>query len=288
VLPGTFTIIARDSATDQLGIAVQSKYLAVGATVPAARAGVGAVATQAWSNPTYGPRGLALLAEGHAPGDVVATLIADDAERSVRQVAVMDWQGRVEVHTGKHCFPWAGSRVDAKLACLGNVLAGPAVVDAMAERFSASEGEFAQRLIDALRAGQDAGGDWRGQESAALLVVRPKADYKHLTDKYIDLRVDRHDDPIEELHELLRLHRDRFRWHEGTTVAVSMDVAMILQVALGVLGYDPGPLTRAWNAQTESALRRFCADRGLSTEGLDTGRIAVRTFETIRRTYATL
>ena len=288
MLPGTFTIIARDPSTEQLGIAVQSKYLAVGATVPAAKAGIGAVATQAWSNPTYGPRGLALLAEGQAPGDVVATLVAADPERSVRQVAVMDWQGRVDVYTGKHCFPWAGSRIDTNVACLGNVLAGPAVVEAMAERYTASEGEFAQRLVDALRAGQEAGGDWRGRESAALLVVRPKADYKGLTDKYIDLRVDRHEDPIDELQQLLLLHRDRFRWHEGATVAVSLDVAMILQVALGVLGYDPGPLTRTWNAQTESAVRRFCADRGLPTEGLDAGRIAVHTFETIRRAYATL
>jgi len=286
VLAGTFTILARDPESDQLGLAVQSKFLAVGAAVPSGRAGVGVVASQAWSNPTYGPRALALLAEGRSPQETVAQLVSDDDERNVRQVGVMDAQGRSAVHTGRHCFPWAGSVEDQDLACLGNVLAGPEVVEAMAERYRRTRGEFGDRLLDALRAGQAAGGDRRGREAAAMVIVRPRADYKRLSDTYVNLRVDNHRDPIEELGRLLGLHRERFRWHEQQDLALAGDVAMILQVALGVLGYRSAPPYGPWDQSDDAALRRFCRDEGVSTTGLDAGRIAVQTFEAVRRRYA--
>jgi uncharacterized Ntn-hydrolase superfamily protein len=286
VLGGTFTILARDPGSGQLGVAVQSRFLAVGAAVPAARAGVGAVATQAWSNPTYGTRALASLEAGLSPDAVVRRLIEDDEERNVRQVGVLDASGRAAVHTGRNCFPWAGSVQDDDLACLGNVLAGPQVVEAMADAFRKTAGEFDARLLAALYAGQAAGGDWRGREAAAMLVVRPRADYKRLSDTYINLRVDHHAEPIEELGRLLDLHRQRFRWHEQRELAIAGDVAMILRVALSVLGYLPGPVTAPWDAAATSALRRFCSDEGANTEGVEAGRISVQAFEAVRRRYA--
>lgn len=286
MLGGTFTILARDPGSGQLGLAVQSKFLAVGAAVPAARAEIGIVASQAWSNPTYGSRALAHLEAGLSPQETVDRLVEDDEERNVRQLGVLDAAGRAAVHTGRHCFPWAGSVRDDNMACLGNVLAGPQVVEAMAEAFRRSPGEFDARLLEALRAGQAAGGDWRGREAAAMLVVRPRADYKRLSDTYINLRVDHHAEPIEELGRLLELHRQRFRWHEQRDLPIDADVAMILRVALTVLGYLPGPAGGPWDEAAADALARFCRDAGASTEGLDAGRIPVPTFEAVRRRYA--
>lgn len=286
VLGGTFTILARDPDTGQLGLAVQSKYLAVGAGVPAARAGVGIVASQAWSNPTYGSRALAYLEGGMTPQAAVRRLVEDDEERNVRQVGVLDAAGRSAVHTGRHCFPWAGSVEDENVACLGNMLTGPQVVEAMADAFRTTRAAFDARLLDALRAGQAAGGDWRGREAAAMLVVRPRADYKRLSDTYINLRVDHHREPIEELGRLLDLHRERFRWHEQHALPIAGDVAVILRVALTVLGYLPGPVTQPWDGAAAAALGRFCRDAGISGEGIEDGRILVQTFEVVRRRYA--
>ena len=204
----TFSIVAADPRTGELGVAVQSRFLAVGAVVPWAQAGVGAVATQALANTTYGPEGLKLLAAGKSPDDVVKTLTEKDAERAVRQLGVVSADGRAATFTGAECNAWAGGRIGKNFAVQGNILAGEEVVHAMAASFEKSEGkELAQRLIDALAAGQLAGGDKRGMQSAALLVVREGWGYAGLNDRYRDLRVDDHAAPISELQRLYDLHK---------------------------------------------------------------------------------
>src|SRR4051812_8232864 len=209
-LIATFSIVARDPATGELGVAVQSRVIAVGAIVPYAKAGVGAIATQAWGNPTYGPEGLRLLAEGRAPEEVIKTLTSGDAERDERQVGVLAADGRAANFTGAGCIEWAGGRTGKDYAVQGNLLAGAAVVKAMAESFESSQGDFGTRLLDALEAGQRAGGDKRGMQSAALLIVHAGWGYGGLTDRYRDLRVDDHSKPIEELRRIYELHRRTF------------------------------------------------------------------------------
>jgi len=207
----TFSIAAFDPRTGDLGVAVQSKFLAVGTVVPWARAGVGAVATQAWANPAFGPEGLALLADGSSAEETVRALVDADEGRERRQVGVVDAGGQAASYTGKGCFPWAGGVEGDGFCCQGNILAGEAVVKDMAAAFTrareAGEGELADWLVAALRAGQAAGGDRRGRQSAALLVVREGAGYGG-TDRYVDLRVDDHATPIEELARLLELHKE--------------------------------------------------------------------------------
>lgn len=206
----TFSIVGLDPETGEIGVAVQSKFVAVGAVVPVAKAGVGAVATQAWANTGYGPRALDLMAEGKSPAEALAEVTAVDPHRARRQVGLLDARGRAATFTGNRCFAWAGGRVGENFVCQGNILAGEAVVDAMAEAFRASEGELGDRLIAALQAGQEAGGDVRGQQSAALLVVREGWGYGGQSDRYRDLRVDDHPSPIAELKRLHDVHRGIF------------------------------------------------------------------------------
>ncbi len=198
----TFSIVAWDQATGDLGIAVESKFFAVGAVVPWARAGVGAVATQAFANTTFGPRGLALLAAGMSPATVVDSLLGGDDGRDHRQVGIVDARGRSAAATGPKCQVWAGHRTGPGYAIQGNILTGEDVVAAMEKAFLAGEGHLGGRLLAALEAGQEAGGDSRGQQSAALLIVRAKAGYGGFNDRYCDLRVDDHAAPISELRRL--------------------------------------------------------------------------------------
>jgi uncharacterized Ntn-hydrolase superfamily protein len=202
----TFSIVAVDVEANEAGVAVQSKFLAAGAVVPWARGEVGAVATQALADVTFGPRGLDLLAEGLEPQAVLDRLLDGDAQREQRQVGVVDGAGRAASFTGAGCFDWAGGAAGDAYACQGNILASADVVPAMAEAFQAARGPLAERLVEALRAGQRAGGDRRGQEAAGLVVARPGGGYGGNHDRYIDLRVDHHDRPIEELAKLLDLH----------------------------------------------------------------------------------
>jgi len=206
----TFSIVARDPQTGDYGVAVQSRYFAVGDVVPHAEAKVGAVATQARGNLLYGPQGLALLGKGIAAEQVVQRLLAPDQLRDERQVGVVDQVGRAASYTGDKCLAWAGGRTGASYAVQGNLLVGPQVVDAIATAFEAAPGDFATRLVYALAAGQAAGGDARGRQSAALLVVREKGGYLGLTDRYIDLHVEDHPTPIRELARLLRIRQAQF------------------------------------------------------------------------------
>lgn len=235
----TFSIVARDPATGDLGIAVASKFLAVGAVVPWARAGVGAVATQAHANVAYGPEGLRLLATGLAAPDVLARLLADDTGADVRQCGLVDAQGRAAAHTGVDCMAWAGHEVGEGFACQGNILSGPEVVAALARTYQSNAGEsFPARLLVALAAGEAAGGDRRGRQSAALYVVRERGGYGGGNDRWIDLRVDDHPTPIAELRRLLDLHRLYFR-HGDTPGAIPLAGETRREVAahLATLGY---------------------------------------------------
>ncbi len=205
----TFSIVARDPHTGELGVAVQSRFLAVGAVVPWAKAGVGAIATQSLANTAYGPEGLKLLAAGVAPQDAVKQLTDADPQRSVRQFGIVSAEGKSATFTGSECLEWAGGRAGENFAAQGNILARAAVIDAMAESFEKSTGSgraLGQRLIDALAAGQAVGGDRRGMQSAALLVVHQGWGYAGLNERYRDLRVDDHAEPIRELQRLYDLH----------------------------------------------------------------------------------
>jgi len=207
----TFSIVAFDPDTGELGVAVQSKFIAVGAVVPWAAAEVGAIATQSWANTTYGPAGLKLLKAGSAPQEVLEKLLAADRGREQRQVGIVDAKGRAATFTGKRCLPWAGGKTGENYCVQGNILAGPGVVDAMAKAFEAGRGDLGERMIAALSAGQQAGGDKRGKQSAALLIVRKGAGYSGFNDRYRDLRVDDHGEPIKELLRIYRLHKRIFR-----------------------------------------------------------------------------
>ena len=205
-LVSTFSIVGFDLETEALGVAVQSKFLAVGAIVPWARAGVGAVATQALANYNYGPRGLDLMERGKTAQETLETLISTDDEREQRQAGVVDAEGRAATFTGDECFEWAGGMTGENYAAQGNILVGRETVAAMARTFEEAGGDLASRLLAALDAGQEAGGDSRGRQSAALLVVREDGGYGGDNDRVLDLRVDDHPEPIRELIRLRDLH----------------------------------------------------------------------------------
>ncbi len=202
----TYSIVACDLEAGQWGVAVQSKFLAVGSVVPWAEPGAGAVATQSYANPRYGPDGLALLRKGRSAQDVVDELTRADEGRDQRQVGVVDARGTAAAFTGSGCHDWAGGRTGAGYAAQGNILVSGETVDELAGTFESTSGPLAERLLAALAAAQEAGGDRRGQQSASLLVVERDGGYAGLSDVLVDLRVDDHERPIEELRRLHELH----------------------------------------------------------------------------------
>lgn len=208
----TFSIVAADPARQEVGVAVQSKFLAVGSLVPWAEAGVGAVATQAFVDATIGPRGLDLLRSGTAPEDCIPTLTGSDALREQRQFGLVSADGRAASFTGSECFDHASSIVGDGFAAQGNVLAGRGVVESLAAGFQEDpDAPLADRLLRALELAQEAGGDRRGQQSAAVLVLRPNGGYGGNHDRLLDLRVDDHSHPIQELRRIYGLHRFYFQ-----------------------------------------------------------------------------
>jgi uncharacterized Ntn-hydrolase superfamily protein len=237
----TFSIVALDPATGDLAVAVQSKFLAVGAVVPWARAGVGAIATQAFANVAYGPDGLAALARGASPTEALAELVAPDALREERQAGIVDATGRAASHTGRHCFRWAGGRTGDGFAAQGNILAGAAVVDALVDRFAAGGVPFPELLVACLAEADAAGGDRRGRQSAALLVVREGGGYGGGNDRWIDLHVEDHPDPIGELGRVLALQRLYFdRPTPAELQPLDAALAAELRTRLASLGVGPG------------------------------------------------
>jgi uncharacterized Ntn-hydrolase superfamily protein len=237
----TFSIVAFDPGTDSLGVAVQSKFLAVGSVVPWARAGVGAVATQAMANYNYGPRGLDLMSRGNSAEQTVEALTTADKDSEHRQVGVVDGRGRVSTFTGSECFDWAGGVTGQYYAAQGNILVGKETVEAMASAYEGTEGDLATRLLGALDAGQEAGGDSRGKQSAALLVVREGGGYGGDNDRVVDLRVDDHPEPIRELIRIRDLHTLYFgETRPEDVIAVDGDVRAEVADALLYAGYLEG------------------------------------------------
>ena len=254
---GTFSIVAADARTGQLGVAVQSKFPTVGAIVPAARAGAGAVATQALGNVKWKKEALDLMASGVPVEEVLKRLVAADPQRDERQLGLVDSKGKAASWTGKRCPDFAGSIVGDGFAVQGNILVGRATIEAMARAYQAavtSGKPLAERLLLALEAGQAAGGDRRGQESAALVVVRPGGGYLGGDDTWVDLRVDDSPAPIAELR---RLYTDVHQYYFGdTTELVKVDAALAkeLQGSLTVLGFYKGPANGLFDAATRLAL----------------------------------
>jgi uncharacterized Ntn-hydrolase superfamily protein len=255
----TYSIVACDLDAGQWGVAVQSKFLAVGSVVPWAEPHVGAIATQSYANPRYGPDGLALLRQGSSAEEVIEALTAADEGRAERQVGIVDGQGRAATFTGNGCHDWAGGRTGDGYAAQGNILVSGETVDALAVTFEENGHlALAERLIECLAAAQAAGGDRRGQQSASLLVVERDAGYAKLSDTLVDLRVDDHEHPIVELRRLYGLHNELF----GITppedwVTVDEALGAELRDRLDKLGYE-GELEQAFNdwAGTENLEER--------------------------------
>jgi uncharacterized Ntn-hydrolase superfamily protein len=256
----TYSIVACDLEAGQWGVAVQSKFLSVGSVVPWAEAQVGAVATQAYANPRYGPQGLEKLRAGKSAQEVVDELTGADDGRSKRQLGVVDAQGGSATFTGEECLDWAGGRTGEGYAAQGNILVSAETVDALAETFEGSaEAPLAERLLDCLAAAQAAGGDSRGQQSASLLVVEREGGYAKLSDLLVDLRVDDHERPIEELCRIYELHKEiyvatpREKW-----IDVDDALASEMRERLGKLGYE-GELEDAFSrwAGTENLEERI-------------------------------
>jgi uncharacterized Ntn-hydrolase superfamily protein len=203
----TFSIIGYDPIEKEWGIAVQSKFLGVGVVVPWAKAGAGAVATQSYANTSYGPKALSLMSQGKSAQETLELLLADDSEKEMRQVGLIDAAGNAATFTGKECYDWAGGVTGKHFAAQGNILVDERTVEAMASVFTKAEGTLAERLLAALDAGQEAGGDRRGKQSAALYVVKEKGGYGGFNDRFVDLRVDEHPDPIKELIRIYQLQQ---------------------------------------------------------------------------------
>jgi uncharacterized Ntn-hydrolase superfamily protein len=255
----TYSIAACDLDAGQWGVATQSKFLAVGSVVTWAEPGVGAIATQAYANPQYGPEGLRLLRGGLGAQEVMENLVFEDDGREQRQLGIVDGRGVGASYTGSECMAWAGGTTGPGFAAQGNILVSSDTVDALAGSFMSSAGApLADRLLDALDAAQAAGGDRRGQQSAALLVVERDGGYAGLSDSVVDLRVDDHEAPLEELRRIYDQHRLLFgKTPPGEWVDVDDELATELRERLARLGYD-GPLGEAFDtwAGTENLEER--------------------------------
>ena len=293
---GTFSIVACEPETASWGIAVQSKFPAVGAVVPWAIAGVGAVATQADANTDYATEGLKRLATGASASDVVRALTSADPGKDTRQVGVVDAKGGAAAFTGTKCMDWAGHEVGDGFACQGNILFGPNVVRAMARSYRSTGGDIADRLLAALAAGQREGGDRRGMQSAALLIVRKGGGYGGRDDRWVDLRVDDHPSPIEELKRVFQMYDLTMLSREdpASLRPIEGELAASVQHDLGVLGYYSGRLTGSWDPTSQAAFVRFLHEHNFENKERSDGTVwpsivaylrAQASAETARRTH---
>jgi uncharacterized Ntn-hydrolase superfamily protein len=266
--PSTYSIVGADPEARECGAAVQSKFLAVGAFVPWARGGVGAVATQAFAEITYGIRGLDLLESGLSPEEAIDQLTAGDEMRSHRQIGIVAADGASASYTGDHCFEHALGVTGDGFAAQGNILSNPDVPEAMAAMFGDTQGALAQRLLAALEAGEAAGGEKRGMESAALLVVKPGAGYGGNHDRWLDLRVDHSESPIEDLRRLLDLHTLYFgRTEEGDLIEFDGVLKAEIQGVLDTLGWED------WTEPLEDRLQSWLGWHNLEERWVGTERI---------------
>lgn len=261
----TFSIVAYDSNRQEWGVAVQSKFLACAAVVSWARAGAGAVATQSYANVTYGTEGLNRMEQGESAESVIAALTTADEQQGLRQVGMVDKNGRSASFTGANCYHWAGHIVGDGFACQGNILI-PGTVEAMAAAYEQARkgpGELADWLVAALAAGQAAGGDSRGRQAAGVLVVRHNGGYGGNNDRYLDLRVDDHPEPIEKLRDLVEMHHIFFGSVDPQNVVPLAEVAGDLQAILHRTGHYTGPQHGIFDETTRKALRTLVGSENL-------------------------
>lgn len=275
IYPSTFSVVAYDPQEQAWGIAVASKFPAVGAVVPWAKAGSGVIATQSFANTSYGPRGLAMLSQGASAQDVLNQLLSDDPEASHRQVGIVDASGNAATFTGSACFDWAGGITGNGFAIQGNILAGEQVPQAMAQTLLAAVGDLAARLYAALFAGDRAGGDRRGRQSAAILVVKPNGGYGGFNDRWLDYRVDDDTDPVKRLGELIDMHRLYFgKSPESERVKLTGNLLRKMQRLLKKMGYYQGEENGEYDAATRAALETMTGNENFEDRVyLDSGKI---------------
>ena len=279
----TFSIVARAPETGDLGVATASKFLAVGAVVPFAVAGVGAVATQSYANTSFGPRAIEALMAGMPLDLVDAGFRATDPQIAQRQYGMVAADGASVTFTGDGCHPWAGGVAKPGLAAQGNILAGPQVIEALVAAYERHDGPFPERLLAGLLAADRAGGDQRGKQSAALLVVRDEGGYGGLNDRYIDLRVDDDADPVPRLQAHLALQRLYFEKPlEDDLLPIRGDVEARLLRVLGAAGQNPGT---AWGDPGRAALRAVAGVENLEERLVDDDRVDRAVLEHLERTF---
>ncbi len=259
----TFSIVAADLEKGDWGVAVASKFPAVGAVVPWARAGIGAVATQSWANTTYGPEGLALMEAGASAHQALESLVDADELKADRQAGFVDAQGQAATFTGETCSDWAGGVTGEGFAAQGNILAGAVVIDQMALVFATTQGDLCDRLLAALVAGDQAGGDRRGRQSAALLVVREGGGYEGGNDRYIDLRVDDHPDAVTEMVRLFAVWDDTMLVRNDPLLAASAELVADVQRRLSALGRFHGEPSGVLDQATRDGLEDFAGTYNL-------------------------
>ncbi len=259
----TFSIVATDPERRDWGIAVASRFPCVGAVVPWARARVGAVATQSWANTSFGTEGLALMAGGLSAAEALRRLLDGDEGREDRQAGCVDASGGAATFTGSRCMDWAGGVTGDGFAAQGNILAGESVVNELARAFAEADGDLCDRLLAALVAGDAAGGDRRGRQSAALLVVREEGGYEGRNDRYIDLRVDDHADPIAELQRLFTVWDETMLVRNDPLLEPDATLVSDLQRRLALLGRFEGEATGAYDDATREALAGWAGEHNL-------------------------
>jgi len=255
----TFSIVAHDPETEAVGVAVQSKFVSVGSVVPFAAADAGAIATQSFANVAYGPDGLDLLREGYTAAEAIDALVEDDEEAASRQVGVVGADGSVAAYTGEDCLDVAGDQQGETYTVQGNILENEATLTAMAEAYESEDGDLPERLLAALFAGDEAGGDSRGKQSAALYVAKPDGGYDGRNDRWIDVRVDDHEDPIAELERVFKLYDVTLlsRAEPDDPVSVDGDVAEAVTGTLAELGFVDGEPSASFGEAERDALESF-------------------------------
>ncbi|TFG13761.1 DUF1028 domain-containing protein [Candidatus Thorarchaeota archaeon] len=279
--PSTFSLVARDPDNGDLGIIVQSKFPAVGAIVPWAKANVGAIATQAWANAAYGPDGLQYLSEGKSAQETLNLLLGQDQGSEHRQVGIVDTSGNVAVHTGSECMEWAGHIIGDGYCCQGNILAGRDVVGDMSKAYERKSGDLIDKLFAALKAGQAAGGDRRGKQSAAILVVREAGGYEGGNDRYVDVRVDDHPHPIRELERIFDLYDMTLLSREDPSDLLDIEghVSKKIQEALVELDYLSSISKDEFPEEAERALERFVNINNFENKARDDAKIWKSVFD---------
>lgn len=260
----TFSIVAYDPDEQAWGVAVASKFLAAGSLVSWAQAAAGAVATQSYAKVGFGPNGLAMMAEGKSAAETLKALLDADDNPQQRQVGIVDANGQTAAHTGEKCHAWAGHKMGEGFTCQGNILTGPETLDAMAQSYITARGELADRLVTALLAGDSAGGDKRGKQSAAVLVVRPNGGYGGDTDRYMDLRVDDDPEPVKKLRQLVMTHHLFFGVPQAEDqLPITEDIARELQTIMVEHGYWVGEVNGVWDEMSQQGFWALVGNENL-------------------------